>query len=144
MSTSDNKYGGCANIREFLVAPVTAIDTPIQNSYFSYTEPILDANGIWMGEFTTLYHSITSHSLANPNRKAIYTVDDLYFYYGMQSSDLKNDTKDLKTFVKANGLKLGTNDFTAIAGDEFWVLNLTELEEWISLTPHNIVEEVIV
>ena len=124
MSTSDNKYGGCANIREFLVAPVSAIDTPIVNNYF---------NGL----------SITSHIEANPNRKALYTVDGLYFYYGMQSSDLKNDTKDLKTFIKAAGLKLGTDDFTSIVGDEFWVLNLSELEEWVSLTPHNIIEEVL-
>ncbi len=118
MSTSDNKYGGCANIREFLVAPVTAIDTPIVNNYF---------NGI----------SVASHIEANPNRKAIYTADGLYFYYGMQSSDLKNDTKDLKTFIKTAGLNLGTDDFTSIVGDEFWVLNLSELEEWISTTPHN-------
>ncbi len=118
MSTSDNKYGGCANIREFLVAPVSAIDIPIQNNYF---------NGL----------SVTSHIEANPNRKAIYTQDGLYFYYGMQSSDLKNDTKDLKTFVKTAGLNLGTGDFTSMVGDEFWVLNLYELEEWIKVTPHN-------
>ena len=61
----------------------------------------------------------------------------------MQSSDLKNDTKDLKTFVKANGLKLGTDDFTAMVGDEFWVVNLAELEEWVVTTPHNIVEEIV-
>ena len=127
MSTSDKLLGGCANIREFLVAPVTAIDTPIVNNYFS---------GL----------SVTSHIVANPNRKAIYTTDGLYFYYGMASSDLKNDTKDLKTFAKGTvmKLKLGTEDFTSMVGDEFWVVNLTELEEWISLTPHNIVEEVIV
>jgi len=90
--------------------------------------------------------ALTSQEKANPNRKAIYTTDGLYFYYGMASSDLKNDTKDLKTFAKGTvmKLKLGTEDFTSMVGDEFWVVNLTELEEWISLTPHNIVEEVIV
>ncbi len=139
MSTSDNKYGGCANIREFLVAPVTAMDTQIQNNYFSYPE--LDLDGLPTG--ATLYHSVTSHLLANPNRSVKYTKDGLYFYYGMASSDRKNDTKDLKTFVKANGLKLGTEDDTLMVGDEFWVLNLSELEEWIKATPHNIVEEVI-
>ncbi len=142
MSTSDNKYGGCANIREFLVAPVTSMDTPIENNYFSYSE--LDALGVPTG--VVLYHSITSHIQANPNRKALFTSDGLYFYYGFAGSDLKNDTKDLKTFAKGTvmKLKLGTEDFTAMVGDEFWVINLSELEEWISLTPHNIVEEVIV
>ena len=133
MSTSYETLGGCANIREFLVAPFSAIDTQIQNGYFSYPE--LDLGGVPTG--TTLYHSVTSHILAKPNRKAIYTADGLYFYYGMASSDLKNDTKDLKTFVKAAGLNLGTDDFTSMVGDEFWVLSLSELEEWINITPHN-------
>ncbi len=126
MSTSDNKYGGCASIREFLVAPVTAIDTPIENDYFSNTDGT--------------YNSVSSHAVANSNRSIKYTTDGMYFYYGMASSDRKNDTKDLKTFIKANGLTLGTEDDTLMNGDEFWVLNLSELEEWISLTPHNIVE----
>ncbi len=139
MSTSDNKYGGFANIREFLIAPVTSMDTPIENNYFSYPE--LDAGGVPTG--VVLYHSITSHIQANQNRKALYTTDGLFFYYGYASSDLKNDTKDLKTFVKANGLNLGTEDFTSVIGDEFWVLNLSELEEWIAVTPHNIVDEII-
>ncbi len=139
MSTSDNKYGGCANIREFLVAPVSAIGTQIQNGYFSYPE--LDVDGLPNG--TTLHHSVASHLLANPNRSVKYTNDGLYFYYGMESSDRKNDTKDLKTFVKANGLTLGTEDDTLMNGDEFWVLNLPELEEWIKITPHNIAEEVL-
>ncbi len=139
MSTSYETLGGCANIREFLIAPVTAMDTQIENGYFSYPE--LDANGVPTG--VTLYHSVTSHIAANLNRKALYTKEGLYFYYGMASSDLKNDTKDLKTFVKTAGLNLGTDDFTSMVGDEFWVLNLSELEEWISLTPHNTVEEVL-
>ncbi len=139
MSTSDNKYGGCANIREFLVAPVSAIDTQIQNGYFSYPE--LDVDEVPTG--VTLYHSVESHIGSNSNRKFILTGDGLYFYYGMQSSDLKNDTKDLKTFVKTAGLNLGTDDFTSMVGDEFWVLNFSELEEWVGLTPHNIVDEVL-
>ncbi len=142
MSTSDKLYGGCANIREFLVAPVTSMDTPIENNYFSYPE--LDTEGVPTG--VILYHSIRSHIVANPNRKALYSKNGLYFYYGMASSDLKNDTKDLKTFAKGTvmKLKLGTEDFTAVVGDEFWVLNLLELEEWIKVTPHNTVEEPIV
>ena len=139
MSTSDNKYGGCANIREFLVAPVSAINTQIENNYFSYPE--LDSWEEPTGG--VLYHSVFSHADANTNRKILTTKDGLYFYYGMQSSDLKNDTKDLKTFVKAAGLTLGTHDFTSMVGDEFWVLNLSELEEWIKLTPHNVIEEVL-
>lgn len=134
MSTSYNTLGGCANIREFLVAPVTAINTQIQNNYFSYPE--LDVDGVPTG--VTLYHSVTSHQEANPNRKHLVTADGLYFYYGMASSDLKNDTKDLKTFVKANGLNLGTEDFTANIGNEFWVLSLVELEQWLIDTPHSI------
>ena len=129
MSTSDNKYGGCANIREFLIAPVTVIDTPIENDYFSNIDGT--------------YNSVASHAVSNPNRSIKYTTDGLYFYYGMASSDRKNDTKDLKTFIKANGLKLGTDDDTLMNGDEFWVLNLEELEEWVATTPHNIVEEIV-
>ncbi len=141
MSTSYETLGGCANIREFLIAPVTSMDTPIENNYFSYPE--LDTEGVPTG--TTLYHSIRSHIVANPNRKALYTKNGLYFYYGMASSDLKNDTKDLKTFAKGTvmKLKLGTEVFTAMVGDEFWVLNLSELEEWKAITPHNIVEEAL-
>ncbi len=138
MSTSDNKYGGCANIREFLVAPVSAIDTQIQNNYFSYPELDIDGNQTGI----TLYHSVVSHQLANPNRSVKYTKDGLYFYYGMASSDRKNDTKDLKTFVKAAGLTLGTEDNTLMIGNEFWVLNIIELEEWVSLTPHNTQEPI--
>ncbi len=131
MSTSDNLYGGCANIREFLVAPVTAIDTPIENNYFANIDGT--------------YNSVTSHAVTNSNRSIKYTTDGLYFYYGIESSDLKNDTKDLKTFVKTSGLNLGTDDFTAMIGDEFWVLNLTELGIWLELSPHNVlpIEEVV-
>ena len=139
MNTSYETLGGCANIREFLIAPVTAIYTPIENSYFSYPE--IDENLAATG--ITLYHSVNSHMQYNTNRKALYTKDGMYFYYGMASSDLRNDTKDLKTFVKTAGLKLGADDFTSMVVDEFWVLNLSELEEWISVTPHNVVEEVL-
>ena len=139
MSTSDNKYGGCANIREFLVAPVTSMNTPIENNYFSYPE--LSADGVPTGAI--LFHSVTSHIQANTNRKELITSDGLYFYYGFAGSDLKNDTKDLKTFAKGTVMKLslGTEDFTAMVGNEFWVLNLNELEEWVKLTPHNVEEE---
>ena len=134
MSTNINKYGTAIHSREFLIAPVTSMDTPIETSMFSYSE--LDVNGDPTG--ITLYHSVNSHEAANPNRTAKYTKDNLYFIYGMSTSDLKNDTKDMKTFIKTAGIVLGTEDFTANLGNEFWVLNLEELEEWLSVNPHNL------
>ena len=128
MSTNTNKYGANPDhFRDLLVAPITAIDTPIETSYFSY----LDENEV------TQYHSVKSHEVAN-GRKIKYTSDGLYFYYGLETSDLKNDIKDLKTFVKANGLVAGTDDFTLMVGNEFWILSADELDEWLAVSPHNV------
>ena len=38
---------------------------------------------------------------------------------------------------KAGGLELGTKDFTLNVGNEFWVLNLEELNEWLEVSPHS-------
>lgn len=128
MSTNMNKYGANPqHFRDILVAPVTSIDIPMQTNYFSY----IDEQGV------TQYHSVKSHEVAN-GRKIKHTADGLYFYYGIETSDLKNDIKDLKTFIKANGLVAGTEDFTLMNGNEFWILTAKEFDEWIKVNPHNI------
>ena len=133
MSTSIHKYGANPDhFRDLLVAPITAIDTPIETNYFSY----LDENEV------TQYHSVKSHEVAN-GRKIKYTTDGLYFYYGLETSDLKNDTKDMKTFIKTAGLVLGTEDFTANLGTEFWMLSANELDEWLAVSPHNAPEVIV-
>ncbi len=118
MSTNTNIYGSNIHSNEFIVLPISALDIPINTTLFN--------NG-----------SIRDHETSNATRKIMYTTDGLYAFYGMEMSDLKNDTKDFKTFTKLAGLNLGTDDFTAIVGDEFWVLNAKELGEWLSISPHN-------
>ena len=136
MSTNINKYGANLHVNNFLVAPVTTLDTLIETPVYEYN--VLDEEG---NVINTAHYSIKSHEAAHPNRKIFYTIDGLYFFYGIKMSDLKNDVKDLKLFIKANGLVLGTEDFTSMEGNEFWVLNNDELDEWIEITPHNQIGE---
>ena len=137
MSTNTNEKGTNIHSNEFIVLPVTALDTQIETLMFSYPE--LDVGGVPTG--VTLYHSIRSHEQATATRKIMYTADQLYAFYGMTMSDLKNDTKDFKAFAKTAGLVLGGDDFTAMVGSEFWVINNPELNEWLAVSPHNVTVE---
>ncbi len=117
MSTNTSIYGSNIHSNEFIVLPMTALDIAINTTLFNNS-------------------SIREHETLNSTRKIMYTTDGLYAFYGMEMSDLKNDTKDFKTFTKTAGLSLGTEDFTSVVGDEFWVLNAKELGEWLLVSPH--------
>ena len=140
MSSNTNKYKTNIHSRDFIVLPVTALDTVMNIPFFEYEE--FDAEGVLVGTFN---YTINEYCTAN-NRKLKHTTDGLYCFLGLNLSDLKNDKKAFKDFYKVNGLKLGGEDFTAMIGDELWVLTNDELDEWRTLSPHDtpIVEEPIV
>ena len=139
MSTNTNKYNTNIHSRDFIVVPITALDTKIESGTFIY--PVLDENGEPTG--ATDYYTINEYCTAY-NRKLKYTTDGLYCFLGLNLSDLKNEKKNFKDFSKTAGLSLGGEDFTVIVGDEFWVLTVEELDEWLVTSPHNVVIEEIV
>ena len=125
MSTNKNKYKTNIHSRDFIVLPVTALDTKIQSGNFIY--PILSVDGIPTG--ATDYYTINEYCTAY-NRELVYTTDGLYCFLGINFSDLKNEMKNFKTFIKTAGLVAGGEDFTLMIGDEFWLLGVDELDEW--------------
>ena len=139
MSTNTNKYNTNIHSRDFIVLPVTALDTNINIPFFEYE--VLDVDGLPIGVSN---YTINEYCQSN-NRTLKYTTDGLYCFLGLNLSDLKNDKKSFKDFSKVNGIKLGGQDFTVMIGDEFWVLTVEELSEWLATSPHNVtVEEPLV
>ena len=133
MSTNTNKYATNIHSRDFIVLPVTALDTKVTTSFFEYS----------VDEVTVDNYTINEYVVAD-GRKLLYTTDGLYCYLGLNLSDLKNEKKDFKNFMKTASLVLGGTDFTVMLGTELWVLTPDELDEWLVTSPHNIPEEVVV
>ena len=136
MSSNKQTYNTNIHSRDFIVLPVTALDTIVSIPFFEYEA--LDAQGLPIGTFN---YTINEYCEAN-NRTLKYTTDGLYVFLGLNLSDLKNEKKDFKNFMKTASLNLGGEDFTTMVGDELWVLTVGELDEWLATSPHNVSVEV--
>ena len=121
----------------YIVAPISVLDVPIGGSDMTvFTDFIkYDENDKPIGRYTLNEYCNT----VNTNRKMLYTVNGEFAYFGWNLSDLSNNMVNIKALMAYYGYIPGGVDFTNLDPNAFWILNADEIDEWLKVSPHNIV-----
>lgn len=126
----------------YIIAPISVLDVPVGGADMTLFTDFIKYND--SDEPIGRYSLNEYVSTVNTNRKLLYTLDGEYAYFGWNMSDLDNNMSNIKQLMAAYGYIAGGADFTNLDPNAFWILNADELDEWLSATPHNIVEEPII
>ena len=135
MSTSLDKYGSNVRSNGFLAVPSDKLDIPIYDSINPTAFPdyyIYDVDEVTViGGMT-----INEHLLANSNRRVMPTAGGLYVFYGLLIPMSQKGQEAILNIMESGDLTFG-EDYTTAETNKYFTMNYIELEEWLSVSPHN-------